>query len=354
MSLRVATRRSFERLAPYQAPVEGRAGKLRLDFNENTEGCPPGVLRALRRVTREQVAMYPEYQAATRRLARFFRVRPEELLLTNGVDDALRLMVDTFVEEGTRVLLAEPTFTMYRFYAALAGAQVLALRYDRAMRFPLDEALHVLRRGAAAPRLLFIANPNNPTGTLVAPGALERILKAASRTLVVVDEAYFEFSGVTVLPWIRRHERLVVLRTFSKAAGLAGLRLGCLFANRRLAGVLRTACSPFNVNSVALVAAEAVLGDPGFVRRYVRQVTRSRAELQKALERLGIRAYPSAANFVLADFGGRAPELLRGLERRGILLRDRPADLGRRGPVRITVGTRAQTRRLIRELEKLW
>ncbi len=354
MSLKVPIRRSVARLARYQAPVESRAGKLRLDFNENTEGCSPRALRALAGLGREQVAIYPEYQTTTRRLARFFRVRPEELLLTNGVDDALRLIMDTFVEKGSAVLLVEPTFVMYRFYAQIAGARIRSLRYNARMEFPLAEVLDAVKSRRAAPRVVFIANPNNPTGTLVAPEALRRILNAAARTLVVVDEAYFEFSGVTVLPWIHRNENLAVLRTFSKAAGLAGLRLGCLFAKRSAADVLRKASSPFPVNTAALIAAEAVISDQGFVRGYVGEVRRSGEALRKQLQRLGIRSYPSAANFILADFGPRALRILKALERRGILLRDRAADFGRAGPVRVTLGTQAQTRRLVRELKRLW
>ncbi len=355
MRLAVPVRRSVRRMRAYHPPLEGRAGKVRLDFNENTIGCSPVVRRALARLTRDQVAMYPEYAAAERRLARFFRVRPQELLLTNGTDDALRLVVDTFVEPGSAVLLVEPTFAMYRFYAELAGARLLALRYDAAMRFPLEQVVEVLRRrGAGRPRVFFLANPNNPTGTLVPANVLRRILGAAPETLVVVDEAYYEFSRVSVLSWICRYPNLIVTRTFSKAAGLAGLRVGCLFARRELADALRQAHSPYPVNAAGLAAARAATRDTGFIRRYAQAVNRSRLELERTLSALRVPTFPSAANFVLADFGRRAPALLRRLRRQGILLRDRRSDFGRTGYVRITVGTRAQTRRLIRALERPW
>ncbi len=351
MKLVIPVRRAVERMRPYHPPLEGRTGKLRLDFNENALGCSPAVRRALARLTREQVAMYPEYEATCRRLARFFRVRPAELLLTNGTDDALRLVVDTFVEPHSRVLLVEPAFAMYRFYAELAGAKVEALRYDSAMQFPLQKVLRALH---AQTRVFFLANPNNPTGTLLGRSELKQTLEAARNTLVVVDEAYFEFSGVTVLPWIRRFPNLVVTRTFSKAAGLAGLRVGCLFANRTLVSVLRKANSPYSVTTAALVAAEAATRNGRFVRQYAREVIRNRQELARALAALGIKCFPSEGNFVLVDFGARAPATLRRLRQRGILARDRQADFGRVGLVRITVGTRAQMRRLIRALRELW
>ena len=347
----VKIRSAVLRLAPYDAPEEGRAGKLRLDFNENTVGCCPAVLRALSRMTGQEMGIYPEYQATTKRLARFFKVRPEELHLTNGIDDALHLITDTFIDAGDPVLVAEPTFYVYRFFAELAGAEVQAVRFDEEMHFPVEAAVQVLKqRGKRCPRVLFLANPNNPTGTLAGLQDLGRILRAARRTVVLVDEAYFDFSGLTVLPWIRRYPNLLVARTFSKAAGLAGLRLGCLFGSPKLLEPMRRACTPYPVNSAALVAAEAAIGDSRSLRLYAQEVLRSRAMLEKGLVRLGARIYPSSANFVLADFGPEAHRLVRALERRGILVRER-RDFPRAGFVRISAGTRANTRKLLRAME---
>jgi histidinol-phosphate aminotransferase len=350
---KIPVRRAVLAMAPYGAPEEGRARKLRLDFNENTVGCSPAVLRALSRMTAEQMAIYPEYQKTTRRLARFFRVRPEEMHLTNGIDDALHLIADTFIEDGDSVLVAEPTFDMYRFFSELAGARVTALRYDDEMKFPVADVLRELRGSSPSiPRVLFIANPNNPTGTLVQPEDLRRILRAASRTLVLVDEAYFDFSGLTILSWIRQHSNLLVARTFSKAAGLAALRLGCLFAKPEILSVMRGACTPYPVNTAALVAAEASIRDARFLRNYTREVLQSRALLEEGLTRLGARVYPSAANFVLVDFGPGAHRLVCALERKGILVRERK-DFPREGFVRISAGTRADTRRLLRAIEEI-
>jgi len=349
---KVPVRRAVLAMAPYGAPNEGRAKKLRLDFNENTVGCSPAVLRALSGMTAEQMAIYPEYQATTKRLARFFRVRPEEIHLTNGIDDALHLIADTFIDAGDTVLIAEPTFDMYRFFSELAGARIKTLRYDNEMNFPVEDVLDELGRSSAKPRVLFIANPNNPTGTLVQPKDLRRILRAASQTLVLVDEAYFDFSGLTVLPWIRQYSNLLVARTFSKSAGLAALRLGCLFAKPEILDVMRRACSPYPVNTAALVAAEASVRDARFLRNYTCEVLQSRALLEKGLSRLGARVYPSEANFILADFGPRAHGLVLALERKGILVRER-RDFPRAGFMRISAGTRADTRRLLRAIEEI-
>jgi histidinol-phosphate aminotransferase len=309
------------------------------------------VLKALSRITAEQMTIYPEYQTSVKRLARFFRVRPEEMHLTNGIDDALHLIADTFIEDGDSVLIVEPTFDMYRFFAELAGARVVALRYDEEMRFPVDAVIRELRRSQkTSPRVLYIANPNNPTGTLVQAEDLLRILNAAAHTLVLVDEAYFDFAGLTVLPWIRRYPNLLVARTFSKSAGLAALRIGCLFGKAEMLSAMRRACTPYPVNTAALVAAEAATRDKRFARNYTREVLKSREMLEKGLVRLGARIYPSAANFILADFGPAASRLVRALGRKGILVRER-RDFPRTGFVRISAGTRADTRRVLHAME---
>jgi histidinol-phosphate aminotransferase len=332
----------------YESPAEGRAKKMRLDFNENTSGCSRAVVRALAKLSPKQLAMYPEYQRPTRALARYFGVKPEELLLTNGGDDALRVFFDTFVDSGSSILICEPTFPMYRYYAEIFGARVHVLRYGVNMEFPVANTLGALRD---KPRVLFIANPNNPTGTLVEAGAIEQILQAATHTAVVIDEAYADFSGVSAVPWIRKHPHLFVARTFSKAAGLAALRLGAVIACAESVALLRKAMPPFPVNLAALVAAEAAIRDRKAMLRYVRDVKLMRAWFAKGLHQLGVMTYPSAGNFILADFGPGGPELFQRLERQGILLRERSKEIGA-GFVRITIGTRGEMQRLLKEIKR--
>jgi histidinol-phosphate aminotransferase len=167
-----------------------------------------------------------------------------------------------------------------------------------------------------------------------------------------VDEAYFDFAGLTILPWIRKYPNLLVARTFSKSAGLAALRVGCLFGTPEILAAMRRACTPYPVNSAALVAAEAAIRDPRFLRNYTREVLLSRAMLERGLVRLGARIYPSSANFVLADFGPAARRLVRALERKRILVRGR-GDFPREGFVRISAGTRADTRKVLRAMERI-
>jgi histidinol-phosphate aminotransferase len=331
----------------YEAPAEGRANKIRLDFNENTSGCSPAARRALARLTAKQIATYPEYEAATKKLARYFRVQPEELLLTNGGDDALRVFFDTFVEPQTDVLICEPTFPMYRYWAEIAGARIKVLRYGKYMEFPLEDALRALRK---KPRLFFLANPNNPTGTLVLSSDIRKLLHAATRTVVVLDEAYAEFSPESAVSRIRQYPHLFVARTFSKAEGMAGLRLGAVIGRRDSLAYVRRAMPPYPVNLAALAAGVAAVEERKTIDRYVRDVKRLRAWFGSELERRGVRVYPSAANFLLADFGRPGQAFFKKLARHNILVRERSHDLGP-GYVRITIGTETELKKLLRRYD---
>jgi histidinol-phosphate aminotransferase len=349
MSAQLPIRKAILERRTYEAPAEGREGKVRLDFNENTAGCSPKVIRALGKMSPKQLAMYPEYERCTARLARYFGVRAKELLLTNGGDDALRVFFDAFVDAGSSILVCEPTFPMYRYYGEIAGARVEALRFGREMEFPMSEILAGLQK---RPRVLFIANPNNPTGTLLQVPEIEKILRAATNTAVVIDEAYADFSGVTLVPQIGKYPNLFIARTFSKAAGLAALRLGAVIACAESLSYLRRAMPPFPVNLAALVAAQAAVADSVAMRGYVGEIRRIRSWFEKELDDLGIQIFPSAGNFLLADFGPRGPRLFQRLEREGILLRERTKDLGP-GFVRITIGTQAEMKLLLKKIKKL-
>jgi histidinol-phosphate aminotransferase len=347
---KIKVRGAVEKMRAYHPPLEGRTKKLRLDFNENPIGCSPAVRRALAKLTSATISAYPEQETVRRKVARHFGVDAAELLLSNGTDEALSLVVNTFVDAGDTVLLVEPTYAMYRFYSELAGARIAAPRYDAQMQFPWEGVLAALREN---PRVLFLPNPNSPIGSLLSRDELQRLIEAAPGTMIVVDEAYFEFSGVTVIPWIQRYENLIVTRTFSKTAGLAGLRVGCIFVHRELAALMRKAQSPYPVNAAALAAAEAAIADRAFIKRTIRDVKEGKKEIAAGLDKLSVRHFPSAGNFVLVHFGERAKEIVGALARKGILVRDRSSDFNGEGYVRITLGTLAQTRRLLRELKAI-
>ena len=348
MKTRLPVRKAILERQTYEAPAEGRWGKVRLDFNENTTGCSKAAVAAIRRLSAKQLAMYPEYEVPTGVLAVYFGVKPAEILLTNGGDDALRVFFDAFVEPRSHILICEPTFPMYRYYAEIAGARVETLHYSKEMEFPLEAVLRALRK---RPRVFFLANPNNPTGTLVEKPAIQQILKAASHTAVVLDEAYADFSGVSGVPWIRRHPNLFIAKTFSKAAGLAGLRLGAVIAQRESLTLVRRALPPFPVNAAVLAASVAAVRERRTIDRYIRDTKGLRRWFTEELKKRNVNVFPSAGNFLLADFGSRGPAVFRSLARCGILIRERSKDLGP-GYARITIGTQKELQLLLRVLDR--
>ncbi len=347
----IKPRPSVQAMAPYSPPTAGRAGKLRLDFNENTVGCSPRVIAALRDgLDAGRLSVYPEYGEAKQAVARFFHVEPADFLFTNGTDEAIQVFVNTYVDDNQEVLLLRPSYAMYRFYSEVAGARVREVAYPMpGMEFPLQEVLDAI---TAETRAVILANPNNPTGTGISLLAIERILRRASRAAVLVDEAYYEFSGVTALSEIQRVPNLYVTRTFSKVFGMAAMRLGCLFSHPANIAYLHKAQSPYSVNSLAVEAARAAVEDTGYVESYVAEVLAARELLCLGLEKLGIGYVPSSANFVLGQFGKRAAAVTAALRGRAILVRDRSYEAA--GCVRITVGTRQQTRRLLDALGEVW
>lgn len=347
----IRPREAVLRMAPYSPPTAGREGKLRLDFNENTVGCSPRVIEYLReRLSAGGLAVYPEYGEAKRALAGFFHVPEERLLLTNGTDEAIQVFVNTYVNAGDEVLLLRPAYAMYRFYADVAGAAIREIEYRPPhMEFPLEELLGAI---TPATRAVILANPNNPTGTGVYFQGIERILKRARKAAVLIDEAYYEFSGVTALPLIEHSPNLFVSRTFSKVYGMAAMRLGCIFSGAANIAFLHKAQSPYSVNALAALAVEQAVCDTAYIENYVAEVLAARELLCVGLEKLGITYVPSSANFVLTNLGRRAIEVRDTLRARGILVRDRSYEVP--GHVRMTVGTREQTRRLLDALEEIW
>ena len=342
-------RDAVSNLPAYEAPPNGREG-LRLDLNENTAGCSPRVLAQLRELTPDQIARYAEREPAENAVAGFLGVQPGEVLLTNGVDEAIHLLCETFLEPNDEVLIPVPTFTMYEISAAATGAHVIPVAADPAFRFPKSRLISSI---SSRTRLIMIANPNNPTGAVASPDDLLEIARCAPNAAILIDEAYFEFYGKTLLPQWRTLPNLFVARTFSKAYGLAGLRIGVLAGAAAHIEMMRRAVSPFNVNGAALACLPTALADQEFVRNYVAEVVAGRQQLQRQLQDRDIPFWPSQANFVLVRFGEQNAAVIEGLRRRGILVRDRSREPGCGGCVRIAIGTQEHTRILIAALSEV-
>lgn len=336
------------RTKEYHPPLGSRDG-VRLDFNENTFACSPKVLEALGRISRADLTKYPEREPVEALVAAHLGQKATQVLLTNGVDEAIHVLCQTYLDGGDEFLLPVPTYSMYEVYGSSTDAHLVFVQAAQDFSFPLE---CVLKKITPATKLIAIANPNSPTGRAVSCDAIVAILERAPHAIVLVDEAYYHFYGETVLDLMDRAPNLVVTRTFSKAYGLAGLRLGALIAHESQMRWMRRMISPYSVNGLALACLPAAIQDADYLRWYVDEVLRSRELFAAALQRLGIPFWPSEANFILTRIGSKHKEFTTAMRTRNVLVRDRSNDPGCDGCVRITVGTLEHTAAGIKEFEE--
>jgi len=339
----------------YQKPPEVRGG-LRLHQNENTGGCSPRVIEALRKLSAEQISQYPPSAEATTAVAKHFGVPVENVCLTNGLNEGIMVLAiaqlrSTISGAAAEAIVPEPAFEIFRVHIAVAGGKLVQVMPQPNFVFPLDEVLAAI---TSKTRLVFLSNPNNPTGVSIpldAIGAIAR--RVRGETIVFVDEAYADFAGVSFIPRLQDFPNVIVGRSFSKSFGLAGLRIGCVIGNPRTLEPIRLAVPVHSLNVAALTAIQAALGDREHFENYLREVTQSKELLYAACDRLGLKYWQSDANFVLVDLGGSTESVLKDLAARGIYVRDRSTEPGCAGCVRISTGIVEHTQQCIAALEEI-
>jgi histidinol-phosphate aminotransferase len=339
----------LSRLEPYEPPdleeAAAQAGVevddlIRLVANENLFGPSPRVARAL--ASFSEYHFHPDYGPLKEAIASYAGLPAEQVVLSNGADEMIDLLIRLFVEPGEAIVTCPPTFSMYSFYARVNRCRVLTAprREDLSLDAATIERVVCESNGSA--RLLFIVSPGNPSGQAIPLGVVEHLLELP--LLVAVDEAYIEFGGESAVTLLPDHGNLVVIRTLSKWAGLAGLRLGYALLAPKLAGYLERIRAPYNVNAAAMVATLATLEDLNAVQANIARLVSTRERLQEELTAIGwLEPLPSQANFILCRVTGRdARTVADALLARGILIRhfSGPEVSGGadRGYIRISVG----------------
>jgi histidinol-phosphate aminotransferase len=325
-------------MSTYQrAPEAGRG--LRLHLNENTGGCSPAVLEAIRALSAEDIAFYPSYEEVERETAAHLGVEPSWMALVNGLDEGLHVVSALALrpdpEGPRRSVIPMPAFEMYAACTKAAGGIAVTIQPRAGFAFPGDEIRAALD---GRTRLLYLTNPDNPTGRTVAPGEIAAIAAGAPHVTVLVDEAYIDFGGETAVPLLDAHRNLIVGRTFAKSYGLAALRAGCLIAHPATLAPVRELLGPYTLNVAAAAGLRAALADAAWRDGYVRQSHESRQAIYDFCERRALEYYRSAGNFVLVRIGDRASDVVSALAARGIFIRDRSTQPGCAGCVRITAG----------------
>jgi histidinol-phosphate aminotransferase len=344
----VQPRRMVVAMPEYHPPLAGRNG-LRLDFNENTFAASPKVIARLRETTAEDLTRYPERAGAEAIIAVHFGLDANQVLLTNGVDEAIHIVCAALLEEDDEAIICTPTFFMYEVSVRMMTPHLVRVQADASLAFPYERFV-----AAITPRtkLIVISSPNNPTGAVVSRQQILTICAKAPHAAVLVDEAYYHFHGETVLDDVRRVPNLLVARTFSKAYGMASLRIGMLAGSAELMRYMRKVSSPYNVNGVALDCLPVALADEAYITWYAEQVRVGLDRTMDALRSLGVEFFPSHANFVLMKIGPKHAELVKAMRKREVLLRDRSSDPGCDGYVRITIGAEEHVTRGLKALEE--
>lgn len=347
-ALSPAPRARVQAMKEYHPPLGSRTA-MRLDFNENTIDCSPKVREVLARIAVGDLTRYPEREPVEALLATHLGLAADQVALTNGVDEAIHVLFETFLEAGDELLLPVPTYTMYEVYASATDARVVTVQAANDMKFPFERLLAAI---TSRTKIIAVANPNSPSGTIATRAQLLELARRAPQAVIFVDEAYFHFHGETVMDLVGSVPNLIVARTFSKAYGLAGLRIGLLAGPTDLMRWVRRVLSPYSVNSLALACLPAALEDKTYLDWYVGEVIAARAEFELALDAARLRRWPSRANFVLVEIGAQHAKFVQRMRGAGVLVRDRSSDPGCDGCVRITIGTRQQMREAVAALNQ--
>ena len=332
----IKPRKIVEEMNVYPAPSEGRLDMIRLDFNENTTGFPDAYPDGFQP---EAVSAYPEYGEFLKKAAIVFGVKEHQLLATNGSDEALMLVAMTFVNPGDRAVISKPCFVVMPHCLKLAGAVLQEVAVCDDLSFDLA----ALEDKFAGAKVAMFATPENPTGAMIPPAVIEKWCGSFPDTLFVIDEAYGDYNESTVIPLINTYDNLLVMRTFSKAWGMAGFRLGLLFGSASLIDFVRRIKLPYSVNSAAVSTAIKLLDDPERVKREARVIMQRKDKIENELNVRGYRVISGFANsFLLALPPERAAQFEAFARSHGVLVRRREQQY-----IRVSIGTEAEMKKFM-------
>lgn len=328
---------------------------IKMASNENPLGTSPAALQAMINELGLNANRYPESLCHDLRhkLAGIHDLHPDHLLFGNGADGVITMIGLTFFDPGDEGIFGELTFPAYENIVTKMDGVGVAVPLTRDRRLDVDGFVAAL---TPRTKIIFLCNPNNPTGTIVPKGEFDRLLKATPETvLIVVDEAYFEFADDPAYPdsraYLDKHPNLIVLRTFSKIAGLAGLRIGYAMAHPAVVKLMLKVREPYPVNRIAQAGALAALDDIDFVNRTLQVNRKGREQFYQAFDRLGLRYYPTQTNFILIDLQRPAQPVFQAMLRDGVIIRPLTF-VGAPSCIRITIGLEPENERAIQSLER--
>lgn len=338
----------------YRTPPvpDTRHGKMRLDKNERTVGFDDRIFKEMLSVIdQETIVSYPEPGVLYKKLAKWLGCGEDEVIVTNGSDGAIKSVFEAFVEPGDQVVTLNPTYAMYDVYCDLYGAHKVPVDFRKGLALSIEELLGKIIDGV---KLVAIANPNSPTGTVIKEEDLLLVIdKAHSKgALALIDEAYYGFYDKTAVRHAKERQNVIVTRTFSKTAGLAGLRIGCAIGSSAIIKALYNVKPMYETSAIALKLAEYIMDHDQIVGAYIRSVAEGKGFLVAGLKEMGIDTYESFANFVVARLPGSSDRVANALNGKGILIKGSYAHPSLQDTIRITVGPKRQMETFLAEFKR--
>lgn len=346
----IKPREELENIKPYLKPDESRREKLRFDFNENNWGCSPKVLEAIRALEKDDFLIYPTYQGLLEKLAAKESVSIDSILLTNGSNGSIRAVVDAYIENGDEIILPHPTFSFFYQCCGMRGGVIKKVDYNPDFSFPIERVLNSITEKT---KMVVLVNPNSPTGTLIGEEQIRSILEKAQNAMIVMDEAYYQYAKKSHIHLVKEFRNLIVIRTFSKAYGLASLRIGYSVSSPENIQELRKVVQPFPANMLAVIAACAALDDQEYYDKVIDEALEEKGRLITRLNEMGIETVNTSTNFILVKFGEESDNIYQSLREEGIYVRNMNNYELLKGYLRITTGRPFENDILIQKISEL-
>ncbi|MBQ3641458.1 aminotransferase class I/II-fold pyridoxal phosphate-dependent enzyme [bacterium] len=341
-------KQSIENMAGYYVPMFENDWDMKLDSNENNYGASPKVIEALTNIKSKEVSFYPFYGELTQKIADFYGFKSGNVKVTNGADEAIQGIIQTYLDDGHSLLTVDVSFDMPVIYASIAGAEVIKVPYKTKWEFPIDDFIAEINDKV---KVIYIASPNNPTGSVISENDLNKILEKSHGKAVIIDETYANYSDITFKDYVNKYDNIFLVRSFSKDFALAGLRLGCIISDESNIKDLKKVISPFSVNSLAMKAGIAALEDAEYFNGIKDEIISSKLELKEFFEKSGAMVYPSFANFLLIDLGEKADYVYSKLRKENIAIKLFKKGSLLENHVRLTIPTIEGTKKIKRILE---
>lgn len=309
---------SVEKMQGYYVPMYENNWDIKIDSNENNYGASPNVVRALKEINNQNISFYPFYGELSQKIADFYGFDIDNIKVTNGADEAIQGIIQTYLEEGETLLTLDVSFEMPVIYSKIQGGNITRIPFKEKWKFPIDDFINAINKDV---KIIYIASPNNPTGNLIEEKDLQKILEKSQDKVVLIDETYANYAGTTYKEYVKQYDNVFIVRSFSKDFALAGMRLGCVISAKENVDNLKKVISPFSVNSLAMVAGIAALDDVQYFYNIKEEILSSRDELSKFFEELGAIVYKSSANFLLVDFKQKAEFVYNKLKKASIAVK---------------------------------